>query len=244
MLVADRTGMISTSSLTGIYSYEQKLSDKLTLKAGLQASLYQKTLDLNGNVFSDSLDSRFGFPLPSGPGGNNNVESFGNYSAGLLLYSENFYVGFAFHNITGPTHSFFNSNISGAALPRRYTVHGGMTIPLDSKSDLPLHERTTINPNILVMKQSVFNQANISLYLNRSFVTTGLGCRLTSENPDGVIAMLGVRIKKKFTLAYSYDRTIFKVFNFANNSHEISMSLKWRSKASEPEGGRIICPAF
>jgi type IX secretion system PorP/SprF family membrane protein len=236
------SGFLKTSTLNLIYSYEQKLGSKMAIRGGLQASYIGKSIDFDKLTFSDMIEPRSGFRFPSSEPLPNPVKTFLNFGAGVLLYSDLFYVGFATHNLTEPNQSFYNSQAPGNELPGRYTLHAGMAIPLDNMSGLPMSERITINPNVLFMQQSVFKVANFNVHLNYNFATIGTGYRFSAEEGQTVIAMIGFRAKKKLTMAYSYDRTFFDTQSVS--SHEISLALRWRSKASDPDGDRIICPSF
>jgi hypothetical protein len=54
-------GTLNTTTVSGIYSYTQAISRKFSLKAGFQATYFQKSLDWNKLTFGDQIDPRRGF---------------------------------------------------------------------------------------------------------------------------------------------------------------------------------------
>ena len=104
IVVNDRAaqGTLNTTSLGGIYSYQQTISKKVSLKAALQATYFQKTLDWSQLTFGDMIDPRKGFIYQTQDlqrGGN--VKAL-DFSAGVLGFSEKFYGGVAVHHLNEP----------------------------------------------------------------------------------------------------------------------------------------------
>ncbi|MGB1573434.1 MAG: type IX secretion system membrane protein PorP/SprF, partial [Flavobacteriales bacterium] len=54
-------GTLSTSRISGIYSYQQAVSRKFSIKAGFEATYFQKALDWSQLTFGDMIDPRKGF---------------------------------------------------------------------------------------------------------------------------------------------------------------------------------------
>ena len=57
--VAGRT--LNTTTVSGIYSYQQPISRTFSIKAGLQATYFQKSVDWSKLSFGDQIDPRKGF---------------------------------------------------------------------------------------------------------------------------------------------------------------------------------------
>ena len=54
-------GTLSTTTASGIYSYQQAVTRKLSIKAAMQVTYMQKALDWNNLNFGDMIDPRRGF---------------------------------------------------------------------------------------------------------------------------------------------------------------------------------------
>jgi len=102
----DQAGQtLSTTSISGIYSYQQPISRTFSIKAGFQATYFQKSVDWSQLTFGDQIDPRKGFiyetqDVPRG-GTVNNVD----FSAGLLGSVRNFSLGVAVHHLNEPNES-------------------------------------------------------------------------------------------------------------------------------------------
>jgi type IX secretion system PorP/SprF family membrane protein len=239
-------GLLTTNSISGIYAYEIRAGRKkdIVFKASMQASFVHKYIDFSKLTFTDMIEPKSGFkfptnePFPASPN-----KSFANFSTGFLMYTRTFYTGLAVHNLTQPNESFYNNASLASNLPRRYSFHAGMVIPLDNNKNKPLVERNTLSPNILIMKQAAFNQVNMGFYINRGPLVTGLWYRQTSENGDALMLLLGFR-QNNFRVAYSYDLTVSDAKPAAPGSHEFSVSVEWKTKNTVRRVKTHICPTF
>jgi len=207
----------------------------------IQAGIVQRAIDFNRLRFSDQILPKRGFVNPTAENLPNSSITFPNFSAGMVLYSGNFYAGIAVHNINEPNQSFFRNTDSGTTLPRRYTLHSGLVIPL-KKTKKNQQPEMTISPNILIMTQQRFFQMNIGFYLNKGPFVAGLWFRQTSPNADALIALVGFRYQQ-FKFGYSYDITVSSARSAAPGSHEISASIQWCVKTSR-KWRNLVCPSF
>jgi type IX secretion system PorP/SprF family membrane protein len=230
MATYDRAGagLLTTTSLSGIYSYLLRVNNNFFLRGGLQTSVVNKYIDHKKLRFGDQIDPIYGFRYPTMEPQANASEVFANFAAGILAYSDKFYAGLAVHNITEPVQSFYSNN--DGIVPRRYTFHSGVVIPLDNKRIA----QATITPNILCMLQQDFTQVNFGFYVNKGPLITGLSYRQTVGtygNSDALLVLLGFR-KDRFRFCYSYDITVSSARSAAPGSHEVSATVDWciRSK--------------
>jgi len=239
-------GLLTTNSISGIYSYELRAGRKknIIFKASMQASFVHKYIDFSKLTFTDMIEPKSGFKFPTNePFPNSPNKSFANFATGFLVYTQTFYAGLAVHNLTQPNESFYNSSSLASNLPRRYTFHAGMVIPLDHNKNKPLNERNSLSPNILFMKQAEFVQVNLGFYINKGPLVTGLWYRQTSENGDALMMLLGFR-KNNFRFGYSYDLTVSSAKPAAAGSHEFSASVQWKNKPGVKRPKSNICPTF
>lgn len=234
------SGLLTTTSVSGVYSYVIPVNKNFFFRTGLQATFVDKRLDFNKLQFADQINPTQGFvyqtnePLPT-----QNV-SFPNFGAGVLGYSANFYVGFAMHNIIEPNQSFYGNQ--DAILPRRYTAHTGVKIPLEKRRN----PDAFISPNLLFMMQQNFTQINFGFYVNKGPLVSGLWFRQTAGtfgNSDAIIALLGFR-KDRLKFGYSYDITVSSARPAAQGSHEVSLAVDWCLKKGRPPFKPIRCPEF
>ena len=242
MIVDDRAGegLLSSTSVSAVYSYQWRVTKNFAMRFGIQGSYGQRSIDWNRLRFEDQIDPTQGFIRNTNePWGTNQV-SFANFGAGMLAYTNAFYAGFAAHNIIEPNQSFYGSK--DAIIPMRFTGHGGVVIPLDGRR-IP---ESTFSPNVLFMMQNKFTQMNVGFYINKGPLVTGLWFRQTFGeygNSDALMALVGFR-KDKFKFGYSYDLTVSGAKSAAPGSHEVSAGIEWCARTRPMKYRKLSCPDF
>ncbi len=245
MLVSDRAGegALTQTIISGIYSYRLPVNREFDIRMSLQATYQQRSLDWDKLTFGDMIDPKFGFVYNTAeprPGTNELNKGFIDFSTGILGYSKNFFAGVAVHHLTEPEEGF----ISISKLPRRYTMHAGMIIPLTRiHSKGRTLEDPVISPNIMYMQQMQFKQLNYGFYLNRYPFVGGVWFRQNFENPDAFIVMAGL-VQSTFKLGYSYDITVSKLTNVTGGAHEVSFAWQFKCPIKRPKVRTINCPSF
>lgn len=242
MVMDDRAGegLLRSTTVSGIYSFQLRVNRKFTMRFGLEGQYGQRSIDWQRLRFEDQIDPTVGFTKQTAENFENNTVGYANFAAGVLGYTERFYGGVAVHNLIEPNQSFFGS--ADAIVPRRYTAHGGVVIPLDGKK-IP---ESTISPNVLFMMQNKFTQMNIGFYYNKGPLVTGLWFRQTFGefgNSDALMALVGFR-KDRFKFGYSYDLTVSDARAAAPGSHEISAGIEWCARTPNVRYRKLSCPDF
>ena len=227
-------GTLNTTNVSGIYSYHLPIGRNFSLKAGFQATYAARTLDWTKLTFGDQIDSRYGFVYQTQESQANNSVSYVDFSAGLLGYSDKFFIGFAAHHLTQPDQSFL---VPSSRLPMKITAHTGAVIPLGRKTRF--HTPATISPNILFQQQQDFRQINLGMYFQKNPFIAGLWYR----NKDAFIVLVGLQ-QGLFKFGYSYDVTVSRLTNATAGAHEISFSMQIACKVKKKRFRTINCPSF
>lgn len=235
-------GLLTTTSFSGIYSYQININRKFTMRAAIQASFQQRAIDFSRLRFADQIEARKGFVRPTSENLPNESVTYPNFGTGVIGYTKNFYAGLAIHNLTEPNQSFFGNSDAGTSVPRRFTFHSGLVIPLE-KGKRGREPEMTISPNVLFMIQEKFMQVNLGFYVNKGPLVAGMWFRQTAPNSDAMMVLLGFR-HNKFKFGYSYDITVSEARAAAAGSHEISTAIEWCSKRPRPKYRKLTCPDF
>lgn len=224
-------GTLNTTNVSGMYSYQLPVTRRFSIKAGLQATWAQKSVDWSKLTFGDMIDARRGFVYNTNEVKRDAPANYVDFSAGLLGYSEKYFIGVAVHHLTEPNESVIKGE---SPLPRKYTFHAGAVIPLEGKGDV-----ATLSPNILFRMQQDFRQINFGMYYSKGPIIGGLWYR----NSDAFITLIGIQTGiMKF--GYSYDITISDLTNKTAGSHEISLGLQFDCKPKKRKFRTISCPSF
>ena len=222
-------GTLKTTNVNLIYSYLLPVTREFSIKFGLQAGFFQKSLDKSKLNFGDMIDARRGFVWNTNeviPSTNKSNLDFGG---GILGYSKRYFIGAAFHHITQPDEGLQGSS----KLPLKITGHAGAVIPLEKGGD------SYISPNVLFMQQQNFTQLNLGLYFVRGSFVGGLWYR----NSDAFIVLIGLQTDH-FKVGYSYDVTVSKLSSNTAGSHEISMQMQFECRPKKKKYRTISCPSF
>lgn len=232
LVMNDRAGQgtLTTTNISGLYSYEQAINRHFSVKAGFEATFFQKSIDWSKLTFGDMIDPRYGFIYNTKEIQGNNSKNNVDFSAGVLGYSKRYFFGFAAHHLTQPDEGLIGSS----KLPRKYTAHAGAIIPLKNDAS-----EGAISPNILFKKQQDFTQINLGLYVTRGPFVGGLWFR----KDDSFIMLIGFQAGiVKF--GYSYDVTVSKLSTATAGSHEVSFAMQFFCKPKTRKFRTISCPSF
>ncbi|MBP6312981.1 MAG: type IX secretion system membrane protein PorP/SprF [Flavobacteriales bacterium] len=228
-------GTLNTTTVSGIYSYQQAISRKFSLKVGFQATYFQKSLDWSKLTFGDQIDPRRGFIYNTNDVPRGGTVGNADFSAGVLGYTDIFFVGVAVNHLTEPNESLI---VGTSKLPMKITGHAGAAIPLGTRGKYG-DARTKISPNVLFQQQAAFRQLNIGLYVDHGPITAGVWYRTR----DSFIALVGFHTEK-FKFGYSYDVTTSKLTTATAGSHEISLQLQFNCKRKQRRFRQVACPTF
>lgn len=233
LVLNDRAGegTLTTTNVSGMYSYQIPITRRFSVKAGLQATWAQKRVDWSKLTFGDMIDARRGFVYTTNEIQRDEPANYVDFSAGILGFSEKYFFGFAVNHLTQPDESVIEGT---SPLPRKYTFHAGAVLPVESKG-----EAASLSPNILAQLQQDFLQINFGMYFSKGPIMGGLWYR----NKDSFIALIGFQTGiLKF--GYSYDITVSKLTNTTAGSHEFSTGLQFDCKPRRRRFRTISCPSF
>ena len=229
---------LTTTRVSGMYSYQQPISRKLSLRAALEASYFQKALDWSSLTFGDMIDPRRGFIYETQDTPRGETVKKVDFGAGLLAFTEKFYLGAAASHINEPNESLV---VGVSRLPMKITAHSGAKLPLQRSVK---GVEAWISPNVLYRRQGEFQQLNMGVYVSKGPLVAGVWHRgFFSENTrDALIVLLGVETQL-MRFGYSYDITISDLTPATGGAHELSLSMKFVSP-SRSKFRTVSCPTF
>ena len=222
-------GIYKTNRFSAVYAYRLKVADKFAIKFGAEAGVHQTSLDWDQLIFPDQIDPLNGVTINTAelrPELTNTSRL--DVSAGMMLLSERWYVGFALKHLNTPTDGVLLTNDNVASgLPLRYTLHGGTEIVI-----VPGNKRrqgSFFSPNFLFLSQGPYQQLNIGAYASAGPVFGGAWFRHTFGNSDAAILSAGFQ-EGVFKIGLSYDLTVSRLSNFAGGTYELSFRLIFKEK--------------
>lgn len=232
-LMTDRVAedVLSTTTATFMYSYEFKANRKFSIRAGFQAGIFQKSLDISNLRFGDMIDPRRGTIFTSQEQILDDNVIYPDFSFGLLGFGRKTYFGFAVHHLTEPDEGFINQ----AILERRITGHFGAVLPFGIRN-----ADMSWSPNVIYQQQGEFRELSVGAYLTKGPLVMGLWSRLN----DSFIYLFGLEIEE-FKFGYSYDVTSSDLTNSQSaGSHEISITYTFPCRPKKTRFETITCPSF
>ena len=231
------------------YAYEIQLSDEQdgghTLRIGLNGGIQQASIQMFKLRFPDQIDPQDGFVYPTSDPlyakGENLSSLRADAGAGLLYYNNYAFLSASVDHIPEPIQKFSSGAIPpgiNAKLPRKYTVSGGMRIPLGDFRD---PDALSVTPAFLVKMQRQFFQVDVGTYVNLDPMVFGFWYR----HQDAVVGLIGFK-KDWFSIGYSYDYTISSLTTgVSGGSHEVSMTLLFAKDPIHKFKHRSLpCPKF
>lgn len=208
MMVSDRTGNFNRVSAVASYAYHMGLSSKLNLSMGFAAGLSSVTRA------TDKTD--FGSGVNVDPA-QNNTDGFGikpDLSAGVWLYSGDYYVGLSAQQIIPQRLAFTSDNtVGGKSVPHLFFTAGYRMF---------LSEDFNFLPSVLVKRVSNMTQVDVNAkfqYHDKLW----LGAAYRSQ--EGYAAMAGVNISSTLNIGYAYDITTTALNTTSRGTHELMIGF-------------------
>jgi len=149
-------------------------------------------------------------------------------SFGAWFNSEFYYVGFSLQNLIPSKWQ----NIGNTSRNRFHAaINAGYQFRLSENLSLLPAANLRIPP-----------KGPVSLDLNLMFdIKNTVGLGVGYRNTDAVIALLNIKIKEQFSIAYSFDYTLSKIQIGGQNTHELSLRY---TTCRPPKRATASCPLF
>lgn len=211
-LLNDETGPLNRFAAFGTYAYHMPLNAQTTLSLGVSAGVTQLSLNTNKLDFAGTNASD---PAVLGNGSLNTLKP--DVSAGLWLYSRDYFFGVAMQQIVPQQIAFSNNTLqleNGRLVPHTFVTAGFRTFINEDISCLPSVMLRFINPLPIGIDMNVKFQY-------QDFIWAGAGYRFK----DGFSGMLGVNLSNTFNISYSYDITTSALNPFTKGTHEIAVGF-------------------
>lgn len=237
-------GLYNTYKLSAAYAYLLPLNEKYSIKAGFELSYLQNSINLDKIYFGDEIAD----------GGTNPGTSFdSNFertnkinfdaAAGIMFFSESFFLGVSAKHLTTPNVAFTNYNDDFNKLRIKSTATIGKTFAFGSEYNPK--GKTEVVPNVLATYQAGLMQVNAGAWIGHGKIFGGFWLRHTLSNFDALIGMVGYRVGL-MRIAYSYDQTISGLKTSAG-AHELTISIDMAKNPNLDKKRRYIemgrCPS-
>lgn len=207
----DRTGPLNRFAAYGTYAYHLPLSTRTTLSAGFSAGITNMSLDATKlNFGGTQLD-----PAVATSGVINRIKP--DLSAGLWLYSSNYFLGVAVQQIIPQQIAFSDNTVyveNGKLIPHIF-ISAGYRLQLgEDFSLLPSAMIRYITPLPLGFDINAKLQYQDLCWLGTSY-----------RYQDGFAAMAGININRNINIGYSYDIQTSTLNTVSRGTHEIMIGF-------------------
>ena len=243
---------LTASSFSGFYSYKLHFRNDWVVTPGIQFGYVSRNFDYSKLLLNDQIGFGSSGQVPGTIDptvlGMENISYF-DFGTGLLLYNKTSWIGASVYHLNEPNQSLMGGD---ERLSAKYSVHGGMRIPL-YKGPMVRKNITSIAPSFIYKRQSGFQQMDLGLHFHYNPVMVGAWYRgIIGKNEynygkqNAVILLFGVRVPK-LEFGYSYDFTLSALGPASGGAHEITLGYIFKTDESKKMKRRdkfIPCPTF
>ncbi|MCX6181733.1 MAG: type IX secretion system membrane protein PorP/SprF [Bacteroidetes bacterium] len=230
-------GVLVTNRVGAIYSYIKNFHKDLTFSFALQADLEQKNLNSQTLILGDRYN-------PNDPNNllppNEIIPTtsllYPDFSTGAMVYGKYFQAGMAVHHLLEPQQKYIVSSTS-SFLPRKYTAHIGVNIPLDKDGPKARRMNSYISPQVIFQQQKDFQELNLGLLVKKGPISGGVWYRTR----DALIVSMAIQ-NNNFRVGYSYDVTLSNLSAASVGSHEIAIGYAFSCKPKKKIPRAMTCP--
>lgn len=245
-LVHDRAGssLLKTTGIIASYAYHFKVTKFQEMRAGLQVAYYNKVNDASQLVFNDQLISGSSISLDAPQIERKN---FLDISAGALLNSTEYWLGFAAHHLNMPNTTLIEGN---NRLGIKLSLHGGYRKVIAKRGNFL---KRYFSPAFNYRHQNKFDQLDVGAYYYHYPINIGIwyrGIPLKKYKPgypstDAVSILIGYDLKTyDMRIGFSYDITLSRLATNSFGAPELSLIYEIAQKSKKNRKVLISCPKF
>jgi len=206
-MLNDKTGPLNRFAVYGTYAYHLGLSPTTSLSAGISAGFTNLSLDGSKlNFGTTTVD-----PAVAGSGLINTLKP--DISAGLWLYSKDYFLGISAQQIVPQQVAFSDNKVyleRGKLVPHLFFSAGYRMTVSDDISFLPSALIRYINPLPIGLDLNAKLQYQDLIWVGTSY-----------RFQDGFAAMAGFNINNTINVGYSYDIQTSLLNTVSKGTHEI-----------------------
>ena len=217
-ILNDATGPLNRFAVYGTYAYHVGIAPHTSLSGGFSVGITQMSLNASQLSFATPVD-----PAVGSSGILNKIKP--DISAGLWLYSRDYFLGIAAQQIIPEPITYSNNSVS---------VQNSNLVP---HLFLSAGYRMMLDPDFTLLPSVMFRFVNplpVGIDLNaklqyQDIIWFGASYRMN----DGYAAMLGVNLNYKFNIGYSYDFTTSPLNTVSKGTHEILIGFLLGNKYND-----------
>ncbi len=207
-MLNDRTGPLNRFAAYGTYAYHMSLSPRTSLSMGVSAGITNMSLDASKLNFGTGTTVD---PAVASSGVINRLKP--DISAGLWLYSRDYFLGVAAQQIIPQQIAFSDNTVylqNGKLLPHLFISAGYRMQLSDDVSFLPSALIRYISPLPIGFDLNGKFQYQDLLWAGASY-----------RYQDGFAAMVGINLNRNINIGYSYDVQTSNLNTVSHGTHEI-----------------------
>jgi type IX secretion system PorP/SprF family membrane protein len=204
----DEIGPFKTTYAGGTFAYHIKLDD-IELSFGVQGIYMNQTFNGSKVTLHNSVDRAIDLTNSSTVKGTDG-------SVGLLLVNDRFYLGIGVNNIISREFLHYEKNP-----PYKGKYKNEPSYTVGAAYNYAENENYTFENSVMALYTSgvpIYFDYTLRLHIQKVLLT-GISIRVK----DAIALHLGVTVKNKLQIAYSYDIITSPLKKYNQNSHEISL---------------------
>lgn len=246
------SNIIKSSDINLQYSYLLPLTEKYTLRSGLQLGYVSRYINYSSLIYPDQYNDQ-GYTGPSEDNvfGNQRI-SYMDVAAGGILHSDKIWVGFAAHHLNRPNQSFLGEV---SRLPAKFSFVAGYKFKMRGWSDdySRDYKEASIIPTVHYKFQGMSDQLDLGVYALYNQVIFGFWYRGLPvvkryqkglQNNESFILLGGYKLKS-ISMSYSYDFTVSRLATArTGGSHELNVTYVYKKSTKRKPMRRLPCPKF
>ncbi|HEX8426955.1 PorP/SprF family type IX secretion system membrane protein [Hymenobacter sp.] len=249
----DRTGGLGYTRVEvgGIYAYHTRLTKDLAFSGGVRASYGNQRISYDNLVFGDQLSEDGSTSMPTREVVDFTPVNYASVGAGVLLYSERFWVSVAGQHLNQPDLGFR----AQAKLPLRVELSTGYKHYFVQSTEKQQYREISVTPTVHYVRQGGSERAEAGLYGTIAPLTLGLVYRGVplpgAPRPQQILTAIAGLSFGSFRVGYAYDIGLSALSAELGGAHEISLALRafdsldaaWR-RLKRRNYPVAPCPAF
>lgn len=234
------SGKFSNLRMDVIYSHAIIVRSGIHMTGGLQVSYVVQSVKTSGFILPDGINPFTGAYIGPMEDISDQTMGYPDFATGVLCFSRTWYAGMAVHHLSAPNISF--SDNYRQPLPRKYTVHAGIFIPVFEKRFG--REFLELNPNLVIIQQGSQRQINLGAEVIRNGLMAGVWCRQDISFRICAITVIAGYQNDRLRFGYSFDFNMTQpwIQDLGSGAHEITFMYRLNKSDKKRKSGAIKCP--